>query len=202
MDEEMKAPASRARPLAGGLTVLAAVLRLVPHPGNLTPVGALGLYGGARLPLARALALPLAVMALTDIILHYAVYPGYPPFNAWVYASLAGNVLLGRRLLRHTQSFAKITAVTLLASLQFFLVTNFGSWLGSPFYPQNLGGLAACYAAALPFYGQDVPAPFGFFGNAVAGDLFFSAALFGLHAWLARTAFPAERVSPAARAAS
>jgi hypothetical protein len=202
MDEEMKAPASRARPLAGGLTVFAAVLRLVPHPANLTPVGALGLYGGARLPLAQALALPLALMALTDVILHYAVYPGYPPFHPWVYASLAVNVLLGRLLLRRTQAPAKVVAVTLLASLQFFLVTNFGAWLGSPLYPQDLGGLAACYTAALPFYGQQVPPPFGFLGNAVAGDLLFSTALFGLHAWLARVAFPAERVTTVTRAAS
>jgi hypothetical protein len=201
MEKESTLPANPARPLAGGLTVLAAVLRLVPHPPNMTPVTALGLYGGARLPLAQALALPLAVMALSDVILHYAVYPGYPPFQPWVYASLALNVLLGR-LLRRTTSPVTIAVVTLLASLQFFLLTNFGAWLGSPFYPQTPDGLAACYAAGLPFFGPSAPPPFGFFGNMVAGDLLFTAALFGLHALLARAAFPAERVSAAARAAS
>jgi hypothetical protein len=201
MDKEPTTLAGPARPLAGGLTILAALVRLVPHPSNLTPVGALGLYGGARLPLAQALLLPLSLMALTDLLLHYVVYPGYPPFQPWVYASLGVNVFLGR-LLRHTESPWKIAVVTLLASLQFFLLTNFGTWLDGPLYPQTFAGLMTCYAAALPFYGPNAPPPLGFFGNALLGDLFFTAALFGLHAWLARVAFPAERVSPAARAAS
>src|SRR5437660_1234417 len=124
MGKETNTPSGPARPLAGGLTVLAAVLRLVPHPPNMTPVTALGLYGGARLPLGQALALPLAVMALSDVILHYVVYPGYPPFQPWVYVSLVVNVLLGR-LLRRTNSPAKVAAVALLASVQFFLLTNF-----------------------------------------------------------------------------
>src|SRR5215831_11265170 len=128
MEKEPTPPASTARPLAGSLTVLAGVLRLVPHWWNFTPITALGLYGGARLPLAQALTLPLAVMALSDVILHYVVYPGFPPFHPWVYASLVINVLLGR-LLRHTNSPAKIAVVVLVASLQFFLLTNFGAWL-------------------------------------------------------------------------
>ena len=201
MEKEAKLPTGPARPLAGGLTILAAVLRLVPHPPNLTPVTALGLYGGARLPLAQALALPLAVMVLTDVILHYIVYPGFPPFHPWVYASLAINVFLGR-LLRHTVSPVKIAAVTLLASVQFYLLTNFGMWLEGPFYPHTPAGLIACYTAALPFFGPNAPPPLGFFGNAVAGDLLFTAALFGLHAVLARAAFPAERVSISARTTS
>jgi hypothetical protein len=36
-------------------------------------------------------------------------------------------------------------------------------------YPKNLGGLMACYVAALPF-----------FRNAVVSDLFFAAAFFGI----------------------
>lgn len=193
MEKDPNHPAGPARPLAGSLTVLAGVLRLVPHWWNFTPVTALGLYGGARLPLAQALTLPLAVMALSDVILHYVVYPGFPPFHPWVYASLVINVLLGR-LLRHTNSPAKIAAVVLVASVQFFLLTNFGAWLGSPIYPQTPAGLATCYAAGLAFVGPNSVPPLGFFGNMLAGDLLFTAALFGLHTVLARTAFPAERV--------
>src|SRR5690242_8291048 len=144
MEKEPTPAANPTRPLAGALTVFAAALRLVPqHPVNLTPVGALGLYGGARLPLAQALVLPLAVLALTDVILHYTVYPGYPPFHPWVYASLAVNVLLGR-LLRRSESPVKIAAVSVLSSAQFFLVTNFGVWLEGTLYPQDAGGLVAC----------------------------------------------------------
>jgi hypothetical protein len=72
-----------------------------------------------------------------------------------------------------------------VASLQFFLISNFGAWLGHlAIYPYTLGGLVSCYIAAIPFYGRTL-----------ASDLLYSAALFGLHAWLSRTVARSERVA-------
>src|SRR5262245_17957445 len=114
---EAVAPARGARPLATGLVVgaavVAALFRLVPHPPNLTPVDALGVYGGARLRWWQALLLPLGVMAVTDLVL-YALLD-YPPFNGFVYASLLVNVLLGR-LLSRTESPWRIGTVSVLGS--------------------------------------------------------------------------------------
>jgi hypothetical protein len=192
------APARGARPLATGLVVVAAVaaalFRLVPHPPNLTPIDGLGMYGGARLRWWQALLLPLGVMAVTDLVL-YALLD-YRPFDVFVYASLLVNVLLGR-LLRRTESPWRIGAASVLGSVQFFLVTNFGMWLTSalsahPIYEPTLAGLVQCYLAGLAFYQQG--APLGYFGNTLLGDLAFTGLLFGLHAALARAAFPAERV--------
>jgi len=197
MSQENK-PAGGARPLAIGLVVVAAVgaglFRLVPHPPNLTPVDSLGMYGGARLRWWQALLLPVAVMALTDLVLYGLL--GYRPFDVFVYASLLGNVVLGRLLCR-TGSPWRIGAASVLCSVQFFLVTNFGMWLTSslsaqPIYEPTLGGLLTCYLAGLAFFQPG--APLGFFGNTLLGDLAFAALLFGLHAVLARAAFPAERV--------
>jgi hypothetical protein len=64
----------------------------------------------------------------------------------------------------------------------FFLITNFGMWLFSGFYPLTSAGLAACYVAAIPF-----------FQNTVAADLFYAALLFGGFAL-------AERMVPRLRA--
>ena len=50
----------------------------------------------------------------------------------------------------------------------FYIVTNFGMWLFSGIYPRTLAGLEACYVAAIPF-----------FQNTVAGDLVYTALLFG-----------------------
>jgi hypothetical protein len=120
-----------------------------------------------------------------------------------VYASLTVNVLLGRLLLARTESPWKVGLVSLLGGVQFFLVTNFAWWRGSPLYPQDVGGLLASYAAALPFASRDLAPPLGFAGNGVLGDLLFTAVLFGLHAVLARVAFPAERtLVPAGRTVS
>ena len=37
------------QPLAIVMTVLAALLRLAPHPPNFSPIGGVALFGGARL---------------------------------------------------------------------------------------------------------------------------------------------------------
>jgi hypothetical protein len=74
---------------------------------------------------------------------------------------------------------ARVGAYSLLGSVLFFLVTNFGTWLGSSMYPQTGAGLMAAYVAGLPF-----------FQWTVLGTLFYSTLLFGSFAWL-RTRSPA-----------
>ncbi len=61
-----------------------------------------------------------------------------------------------------------MAAAAIASSILFFAVTNFGMWLWSGIYPRTLGGLEACYGAAIPF-----------FQNTLAGDLFYAALLFG-----------------------
>jgi hypothetical protein len=39
----------------------------------------------------------------------------------------------------------------LSSSVLFYLVTNFGAWLGNPMYSQNFFGLISSYIAGLPF---------------------------------------------------
>ena len=39
-----------------------------------------------------------------------------------------------------------------IASLIFFLTSNFGVWLLSNWYPKSFAGLVMCYEAALPFF--------------------------------------------------
>jgi hypothetical protein len=53
----------------------------------------------------------------------------------------------------------------------FFLLSNFGVWLGG-WYPMTGSGLVACFVNAIPFYGYTV-----------AGDLAFTVALFGAWEW-------------------
>lgn len=171
----------KSRPVALSLAVLGAVARLLPHPPNFAPVGAASIFAGARLPAWQAYLIPLAIMAVTDPILN--TMHGLAPFTSsqlFIYASLSITVWMGRQL-RATESVWKIGAVVLLASTQFFLISNLPSWIR--WYPHSLAGLASCYAAALPF-----------FEKTLAGDVFFSAVLFGLHAALSRSVATRERV--------
>lgn len=175
------------RPMACGLALTAGLVRLLTHGFNLTPVGALGLFGGARLRSWQAFALPIAVMVVTDCCLWAMTgfNPLYAPFHSSrpiVYGSFLLYVLIGR-LLAATESPWRIGLASLLGSLQFFFVTNLGTWATENLYPRTLEGLLACFVAGLPFYKYTL-----------LGDLGYAAVLFGLHAVLSRTAFPAERV--------
>ncbi|MBZ5608081.1 MAG: hypothetical protein LAP38_07485 [Acidobacteriia bacterium] len=174
------------RPVALSLTVLGSLARLLPHPPNFAPVGAMSLFAGARLPVWQAYLVPLALMAITDPILgaFYGV-AAFSKFQIFMYSSFLISVWLGRRL-RSTDNWSRIGAFTVLNSVQFFLVTNFGSWLWFQSYPKTASGLASCYVAAIPF-----------FGWTLAGDVVYTAALFGLYAWLGRSVAARERVAVA-----
>ena len=88
-------------------------------------MGALSLYGGARMPKWAAVALPLGTMAASDVVLGYM--KDYQAFNPYVYGCFAVAVLIGM-LLRRTNSVVKIGAAAVASDLIFFLVTNFGVW--------------------------------------------------------------------------
>ena len=177
------------QPVAFTLTVLAALLRLAPHPPNFSPVGSVALFGGARLRGWQAYFVPIAAMLLTDPIRSRieGAHTAYSWLSLVVYSAFLINVLLGRVFLRHSSSPWRIGSVALLGSVQFYLLTNFPSWLSaSSIYPHTWGGLVECYVAALPF-----------FGYTVASDLLYCAVLFTAHALLSRRV-PAEQQSLAA----
>jgi hypothetical protein len=161
------------------LTAAAAIaLRLARVP-NVFAVGALGLYAGGRLRWWWAWVPSMAVMVISDLILQK--WLAYPPFDPWVYGSFLGYVILGR-LLAQNRSPVRIGLAAVLGSLQFFLITNFGTWYTShgvspPMYPLTFAGLMACYVAGLPFLGYTL-----------LGDLGFTAAVFGAEAWLTQPA--------------
>lgn len=153
----------------------AALFRLVPHPPNVSPIAAMALFSGAFLPRrALAFAAPLAALLLSDLVLGF--YAGM----AFVYASVALTVLIGWAI-ANQKSPLRIGGAAIAGSVLFYVLTNFGMWLFSGFYPRTLDGLVACYVAAIPF-----------FQNTIAGDLLFSALLFGGFA-LAERAVPKLR---------
>ena len=163
--------------------VIAAALRLVPHPANFTPVGAIALFSGAYLGRnGLAFVAPLAALALSDLVL------GFYPELLFVYVAVAATVLIGWALSKR-RTVLRVGGAAIAGSVLFFLLTNFGVWLVMDYYPKDLAGLAACYAAAIPF-----------FQNTLAGDLFYAAVLFGGFALLERQV-PALRPGPRPQAA-
>ena len=143
------------------LLVVAVLTRILPHPGwlNFTAVGGALLYFGARRSWREMLA-PLAALVATDYLLtvysyHYAfVWQSYLPTWAWYAMAMA----LGRILLSSRTSVLRVGAGALLGPTSFFLVSNYATWVSGfayP-YPHTLGGLGACFLAAVPFYRNDL----------------------------------------------
>ena len=164
-------------PLAVGLTIFGAFLRLLPHPPNFAPAGSLSLFAGSRLGGWQAYLVPILLMAVTDPLRVMIFHPGHPPFSAgtpFIYGSLLMGVWIGRRWLQ-TPSIARVAVAASAVSLQFFLITNAAEWLLTATYPHTTAGLLACFVAAIPF-----------FGSTLASDLLYSGVLFGLYAWTRR----------------
>ncbi len=154
------------------LFVVFAVLvhaRAVPMPFHFTPVAAALLFFGARMPRNRMIT-PLALLIACDIYLNKFVY-GYPlgwdqtVTWAWYLA-----IMLFGGLLAHNSSALRVAGASLVASVSFFVISNFAVWtVAREMYPATWNGLIACYVAAVPF-----------FRNTLASDLLFSAAFFGV----------------------
>lgn len=166
------------QPLAFTLTVLAALLRLVPHPPNFAPIGSVALFGGAKLRGWQAYLVPLLAMLITDPIRSRMEggYPAYGWFTVVAYSSFMISVVLGRVFLQGSPSVKRIASIAFLGSLQFYLITNFPSWLGAhSLYAHNWSGMVTCYVAALPF-----------FGRTLLSDLFYTGVLFTVYYLLQR----------------
>lgn len=162
------------------LTAIGALFcRLVPHPPNAVPMGALAIYAGACLPRRWAWLVPVAVMALSDFVIDSVLGRPLLDVTRWIiYGTIAATTLIGPLAKRPKVGPWLLPALSLSASVTFFITTNFGAWLSLTFaYPKTLSGLLTAYAAGIPF-----------FQNTVLADLAGTAALFGLGSLLERAA--------------
>ena len=153
----------------------AILLRLLPHPWNLTPMGAMFLFSGATFQRRReSLLVPFAALLLSDVAVMYLLYGGRYGWG-WSPYTWAGFLLMGSIgwILRGRITFARVAGASLAGSLVFFLVSNLGVWMGGAMYPATLSGLVSCYVAALPF-----------FRNTLLGDLAYAGLFFGSWEWL------------------
>ena len=162
------------------LVLIAALSRLLPHPPNVTAVGAMALFGGAYLTNRFfAVLLPLISLFLSDLILNNVVYAAFNNGQfvwfydgaIWIYSAVALTVLIGFSLSKNVNSKAVLMA-SLVCSTLFFLLTNFGVWQSGTMYPKTMLGFTTCYTAAFPY-----------FLNSLIGDLAFAAVLFGGFEW-------------------
>jgi len=151
--------------IAAVLVLLAAALRILPHPWNFTPIGAMALFSGSVFrDKWQKFLFPLVALFAGDVVV------GFHKLMFVVYLSFMVSVVLGIWIGENRKPL-RIAGATLFGAIQFFLITNFAIWTTYTTYPKTLAGLVACYVAAVPF-----------FWNTLAGDVFYTALLFGGYA--------------------
>jgi len=165
------------------IILAAALMRLLPHWPNFTPVAAMALFAGTYFERKSfAFAIPITAMFLSDLVI------GFHALMPAVYLSFVITVLIGAAIRKHV-SVLRLATAAFSSTVIFFLITNFAAWLAYPmFYPQTMTGLAECYMAGLMFF-HDGSQGISFFMNDLLGTLFFSAVFYGSY-FLVKMRFP------------
>ena len=157
------------------IVVAAAFSRMIPHLPNLSPIGAVGLFGAAHFAKRwQAVLIPLAAVWLSDLFLNNVVYAAYTEGFVWFYGGFQWQYIsyiliafFGMAVFSKKINAKNVLFGALGASLIFFLLSNFGVFMSGTMYPMNAAGLIACYTAAIPF------AQATLMGNLVFGALLF-----------------------------
>ncbi len=164
----MEVRVNKATAIAVALIVAGVLLRLLPHPANFAPIGAIALFGGAVLSPRLGWWLPVAAMVISDVFL------GFHDTILFTWGGFALIALYGMTL-QNTNNWLRIPLGALGSGIIFYVISNFGVWVAGSLYPHTLQGLADCFVAALPF-----------FKTSLLADLVYSGALFGVYALATR----------------
>ena len=142
---------------------------------NFSPLAALALFGGAYFSnRTSAMFFPLLALWISNLLLDNIFlsqyYDGFALFANWeVYMAILGIVGIAFLLLKKV-TLPRVIGASLMASLLFFVITNFIVWINSGIYQKTMTGLVECFTLAIPF-----------FRNTLISDMLFSVFLFGAY---------------------
>ena len=120
--------------------------RLIPHPPNFTPIISLALISGY---VFRNLFISLSVLFISMLISDFFI--AFYINMIFVYLALFLICLISFKKIK-TITYKNLFIFSLIASLSFFIISNFGVWLLGSMYEKNLEGLMTCYFLAIPFF--------------------------------------------------
>lgn len=181
------------------LIAMAATFRLAQSSpvfsilSNLTPFGAIALFGGCYFADRwKAFLVPVAALWISDIFLNRFYYFDHWVFfyggMVWVYGTFALTVVLG--MLIRKVNVTNVVVAGVGAALLHWLVTDIGVWMGGSIdittglpFTKDWNGLVKCLTLALPFL-----------RNMIIGNLVFCGVLFGAFEY-AQKRYPALAVS-------
>jgi len=131
---------------ATSLIFLMLFSRLIPHPPNITPIITVAIMSGY---LFRNFYLSFLVLAISMFISD--LFIGFYSNMIFVYLGLfLINYIF--YITKKLINFKNLYFMSILGSLIFFLISNFGVWFTGSLYEKNFAGLILCYYMAIPFF--------------------------------------------------
>ncbi len=125
------------------LVIIGLSTRLVPHLSQFTAILAVAFFAGLYLRGWQAVAVPLSLMIISDLII------GFHDTMFYTYGAMILISGLGLWLKSH-KSFATVLGGSVASAVIFFVVTNLGAW--PTLYPMTVDGLRECFVMAIPFF--------------------------------------------------
>ena len=131
--------------IAISVLIALAASRFIPHPPNFTSLLALSFYIPAVFGIRY---IPVVVFALlfTDLIIG---------FHSTMIFTSGSIILIGFISKYFNKSIMFRISGAFFGAVIFFVLSNFGVWLGGS-YGYDLNGLLNCYILALPFFGYSI----------------------------------------------
>ena len=125
-----------------GILLALGASRFIPHPPNFTSLIALSFYVPAIIG-TRYLPALLVSFVITDLIIG---------FHSTIFFTWGSILIIGLISKYLNNNFVNRLSGALLGACLFFLITNFGVWIGGT-YGYSFQGLIASYVLGLPFFG-------------------------------------------------
>ena len=161
-------------PNAAGLTVWS----------NFTPIGAMGLFGGAYFTKKwKAVLFPLLTLFASDIVINTFVFHGkygimYSGWY-WIYSIFILITFIGKWLIKKV-SVQNVLLAAVAASLSHWLLADFTVWIGGGTDLRTMTPLTKDWAGLQQCYIQGFP----FMKNFLMGTLVYSGIMFGAFEWM------------------
>jgi len=151
---------------------------------NFTPIGAMGLFGGAYFSKNwKAVLFPLLTLFASDLIIQYFVLHGkygimYSGWY-WIYGIFIIITLMGKWLIKIITVKNVLVSAT-IAALTHWLLADFTVWVSGGIDLRTMLPLSRDWAGLLQCYIQGFP----FMLNFLAGTLVYSLMMFGSFEWM------------------
>lgn len=142
------------------LIVIGAASRFIDHAPNFTPILSIAIMSSLYIKNRFIVLVPLSIMLLSDL------YIGNHVIAPWVYSSILVICIIS---FFAKNNIKNVLSYSLIGSIIFFIVTNFGVWISGG-YSYSLEGLLSCYIAAIPF-----------FRNTLISTFLFSLSIFAVY---------------------